>query len=252
MGKFDGFLLMSDFDRTLSHDMQISPENCDAIRYFQSEGGLFALASGRRPGWGMKWADFVLPNTWCAMLNGAVLCDNTGENAIYKQPIEDDYFDLAKRIVAVCPELDRIHFINYNDSVIVNKSEDLNIAAAITEPVYKMLFHTPAELSDEYTAKITALAAPHCITMRSWINGIEVQKAGTGKGDAVRRLREILGDRVHTVVAAGDYENDIDMIKAADIGYAVENAVPSLKAVADRVTVSCEKHALAHIIEDLS
>ena len=53
------------------------------------------------------------------------------------------------------------------------------------------------------------------------------------------------------LVCVGDYENDIPMIKAADIGYAVGNAVPPLKAVADRVTVDCRDHALAHIIGEL-
>ena len=41
------------------------------------------------------------------------------------------------------------------------------------------------------------------------------------------------------------------MIKVADIGYAVGNAVPPLKAVADRVTVDCRDHALAHMIGEL-
>jgi hydroxymethylpyrimidine pyrophosphatase-like HAD family hydrolase len=41
------------------------------------------------------------------------------------------------------------------------------------------------------------------------------------------------------------------MIKAAGIGYAVANAVPEAKAVADRITVSNLDHAIARIIEDL-
>ena len=73
MGKFDGLLLMSDFDSTLAWKGTISPENCEAIRYFQSEGGLFSIASGRYRHWLLQWQDFILPNTWCAMINGAVI-----------------------------------------------------------------------------------------------------------------------------------------------------------------------------------
>ena len=67
----------------------------------------------------------------------------------------------------------------------------------------------------------------------------------------IKRLKELYGGRVHTVIAVGDYENDIEMIKKADIGYAVANAVPAVKAVADRHTVSCGDSAIAAIIAEL-
>ena len=53
------------------------------------------------------------------------------------------------------------------------------------------------------------------------------------------------------LVGVGDYENDLTLIRDADIGYAVENATSSLKAIADRVTVSVNECAIAKIIEDL-
>ena len=78
MGKFDGYLLMSDFDGTLAWKGTISRENCEAIRYFQSEGGLFSICSGRFRKWLLEWQDYIQPNTWCAMLNGALICDRMG------------------------------------------------------------------------------------------------------------------------------------------------------------------------------
>ena len=41
------------------------------------------------------------------------------------------------------------------------------------------------------------------------------------------------------------------MITAADLGYAVGNAVDSLKLVADRITVHACDSAIARIIEEL-
>ena len=55
----------------------------------------------------------------------------------------------------------------------------------------------------------------------------------------------------HTLICVGDFENDIDMVRDADIGYAVENAVDELKAVADRITVNVNDGAIAKIIEDI-
>ena len=41
------------------------------------------------------------------------------------------------------------------------------------------------------------------------------------------------------------------MLREADIGCAVANAIPSVKEAADRIIVHCDEHALAHIIHDL-
>jgi hydroxymethylpyrimidine pyrophosphatase-like HAD family hydrolase len=64
-------------------------------------------------------------------------------------------------------------------------------------------------------------------------------------------MSELLGLDMAKTVAVGDYENDLDMIKMAGIGYAVANACPALKAIADRITVSNDEHAIAKIIDDL-
>lgn len=48
MGKFDGVLLVSDFDDTLyGEDMRITRENVEALTYFTREGGTFTVATGR-------------------------------------------------------------------------------------------------------------------------------------------------------------------------------------------------------------
>jgi hydroxymethylpyrimidine pyrophosphatase-like HAD family hydrolase len=62
---------------------------------------------------------------------------------------------------------------------------------------------------------------------------------------------ELLGIDPRRSIAVGDYDNDVSMIKAAGLGIAVANAMPSVMAVADAVTVSNEEHAIARIIYDL-
>ena len=55
----------------------------------------------------------------------------------------------------------------------------------------------------------------------------------------------------HTLVCVGDYENDVTLLQAADISYAVGNAMPKLKQIADRVTVTNKEDAIAAIIAEL-
>ena len=50
MGKYEGYLIATDFDGTFAGPgAVISRENSLAIRRFQAGGGLFTIASGRIP-----------------------------------------------------------------------------------------------------------------------------------------------------------------------------------------------------------
>ena len=49
-GKYAGFLLCSDWDGTLTaNGRTVSEANLSAIEHFESEGGIFTIASGRYP-----------------------------------------------------------------------------------------------------------------------------------------------------------------------------------------------------------
>ena len=48
MGKFDGVLLVSDYDDTfLGTNHAVSPRNYEALNYYLAQGGLFTIATGR-------------------------------------------------------------------------------------------------------------------------------------------------------------------------------------------------------------
>ena len=262
MGKFDGYLLLSDFDGTLAHTEKeflpdgtkiikkaVSQENRDAIRYFQAEGGLFTLATGRQPEHVAQWAEEIRPNTYISSLNGAYLYNADTNEILFSRPMDAGFIEIAQKVFSVCPLLTEVRFTMLNDSTVIKQNEPLILPH--NEPIYKLVFITPKENSDEYYAKVRALVGDDYLCMRSWINGIEVQTKGTGKGDSIARMKAALGNRARIAVAVGDYENDLDMIRAADIGYAVDNAVPVLKEAADRITVSYRESAIAKIIEDL-
>jgi len=59
--------------------------------------------------------------------------------------------------------------------------------------------------------------------------------AGVSKGTGLRAGLAELGLSPHNTLAVGDAENDLALLDVAEIGVAVSNAVPSLKAHADMV-----------------
>ena len=71
------------------------------------------------------------------------------------------------------------------------------------------------------------------------------------KGRCLRDLRclDVLQNRC--MVAVGDYTNDLELLREADVSVAVANALPEVRAVADYHTVSNDQSAIAHLIYEI-
>ena len=86
----------------------------------------------------------------------------------------------------------------------------------------------------------------HCIYQRDIYSGeqwLEIMPKEASKSHAIIQLKTLLGcDRL---VVFGDGINDLDMFHIADEAYAVENAVPELKAAATAVIVSNDEDGVA-------
>lgn len=83
MGKFTGYLICTDCDGTLTYEPgKVSQENAEAIRYFQKEGGLFTLATGRFPDHAKLFEGQFKVNAPIVSLNGAVIYDEKRDRII--------------------------------------------------------------------------------------------------------------------------------------------------------------------------
>lgn len=92
--------------------------------------------------------------------------------------------------------------------------------------------------------------------MQSEARFYEMLPKGVTKGSALRKYRRLCHMEEFRIVAAGDFDNDLEMLCAADIGACPSNAQPCVKEVANiQLTQSCETHAIAeliaHIMTDL-
>lgn len=76
----------------------------------------------------------------------------------------------------------------------------------------------------------------------------ELQAVGVSKGSALVWLCAHLGIGVADAMAFGDAENDVSMVRAAGDGVAMANAIDSLRAVANHVTVDCDNAGVARYL----
>lgn len=81
---------------------------------------------------------------------------------------------------------------------------------------------------------------------------MEIMPKGVSKASAIEKIAKKLGYSMENVMAFGDAENDIEMIKEAGIGVAMGNAMDSVKKVADVVTSSNDENGIGQVIDDLS
>jgi soluble P-type ATPase len=80
---------------------------------------------------------------------------------------------------------------------------------------------------------------------------VDAQPDCAGKAEALRVLKECYGIEPARVVAVGDANNDIPILRAAGLGVAMGNATPDAKAAAGRVIGDNESDSLAELIEKL-
>ncbi|MBO5938531.1 MAG: HAD family phosphatase [Clostridia bacterium] len=266
MNKFDGILFCTDLDGTLlKNDKTISKENLDAIEYFKSEGGYFTFITGRLPYFSEKFYQIIHPNAPIGCINGGGVYDYETKKYLHAITLPPSVIELVEYVDRAIPNigiqlntLERIYFSNHNQANVDfcrwTDVEDLNLDYhKVTEPIAKIVFadndinniHRLAELLDSHPR------AAEFDFVHSERTLYEILPKGVHKGAALAPIAQSLGvDRSRTVVV-GDYNNDIGMVKEAALGYAVANATDEVKAVADRITVSNEEHAIARIIQEL-
>lgn len=266
MGIFDGILICTDLDGTLlKSDKTISEENYEAIEYFKANGGFFSFVTGRMPVTTRKIFDMIKTNCPVGCVNGGGLYDFEANKYIWNTHLDPEFImltDLAESRVEnigfQANTFDNVIFCRENSAM--ERFRRLTGAPNITqkvkdikESVAKIVF---GDENPENIDLIEKLCTTHPLAhkfsfVRSERTLFEILPKGISKATAFKKLAASLGINMKRTVAVGDYNNDIEMIKASGVGIAVSNAAPELKKVADYVTVSNEESAIASVIRDI-
>ncbi len=254
MGKFDGVLLCSDWDGTLCDGGVLLRDNIEAIRYFQREGGKFTLASGRYAGHFRQFSKDIMPNTDLICVGGSCIMSLDGE-IFYERFCNERFEEYTKLLMGAGSPYEQVQVtLRGHDPFIYDKKSVLSAEAheiLSQKTIYKAIFLTPMNERSVLAALefLKPLSFEGYMPVRSFPFSVELIPSHGGKGNAVRWLAKKLGARL--LVAVGDYENDCDMLKMADYGYAVTGGSPLARASANRFAASLKSGAVASVIEEL-
>jgi Cof subfamily protein (haloacid dehalogenase superfamily) len=78
---------------------------------------------------------------------------------------------------------------------------------------------------------------------------IEIMDTNGHKGNGIKVMAEYYNIPIENTVAIGDNFNDVPMLEVAGLSVAMGNADPSVKEIADVVTLTNNEHGVAHAIE---
>lgn len=272
MGIFDGCLLASDIDGTLLLNDYLPQKNVEKIEYFIREGGAFALATGRTAGAVSNVTSRIKNLSPSIVANGSVIYDFNNDFALYEQfvPQEDRY--IVKKVLEGCDTVGieihsgkKVLVVNCNQETIDHeKYENLTAISLDYEAALGYNWNKVVYLfSDKSEAKMVKDIIAKCshnsqfVDTTAIIDGrrryyYEHVPKDISKATTLKILCEKLNIKKGCCYAIGDYFNDLEMIKTADIGAALVDSPDEVKFVADTVVCEAKNGAVAEFIDYLT
>lgn len=278
-------LIASDMDGTLLNaKMLISKENADAIRYANSKGIEFMVATGRNRQEAVSALEEAGLSCSMINLNGALIYDKDGDLR-FTMPItpEDtnmilDYFDAHQIYYEVCTNKgiyseSQAQRIENFASMLANTLEHLTykMAIAMASSNLKLLainyvdsIREELKQPDIQVLKIICFtsegreslgkavrtideAADVAVTSSGPFN-IEINHKQAQKGIAVGYVAKKMGIELDEVMTIGDSLNDVSMIRSAGVSFAMGNAALELKEYAKYTTDTNLENGVAKAI----
>ncbi|MCR5075171.1 MAG: Cof-type HAD-IIB family hydrolase [Ruminococcus sp.] len=260
-------ILLSDMDGTLLNSKkQITDTDRAAIERFQALGGHFTVATGRTIQSFEQFLSILNLRSPVIMYNGAAIHDYSSGETLYTQPLPQECKAMAIELLAAMPEAGG-EVLKAEGTYVFSNTEyqKLHTKLCGIVPEYAAL----PDIEEGGWLKVLFSMAPEDIPhmelltrqlgfdkkadfVRSADIFLEMLPPGVSKGSALTEYRKLPGYEDFTFVAVGDFDNDLEMIKAADVGACPANAEDNVKAAADIVlTHTNDEGAVAELIEHI-
>ena len=264
--KFSKVILMTDLDGTLlTDDKQILPQDLEAIERFRAGGGIFTIATGRGYSMARHIAQRLRLDAPAVLFNGAAVYDFTEDRFLWSCEIGSRATDIITRIAQTFPDIgaevlqQHTVFVPY-----LNETEqwhlDLENVQADKRPLdeipaggwLKVLFAYPPDKMDKLVRFVEDTPE---LSGVQWVRSapmfFECLPQGIDKAAGYKQLIRAIGAQDRFTVAAGDFMNDLAMIRSADLGAAVASAQPEVRDAADILLCDNNSGAMAQLIEHI-
>jgi len=259
-------LLLTDMDGTLlSKDKSVSPENLAALSRFRKAGGRFSIATGRVIQATQQYAETLSLDGPSVLCNGCMIYDFGDKTVKWQETLPEDkakvmIMELLNRFPQVSAEINTpftAYVVQCNDisrqhRVIAGMTavEEVNSIEDVPRGSWnKVLFAMESRFVSEFAQYAKSLQYYDCaefVTSDAVYH--EMLPPHCSKGDAMRKIVSLYKLDGYTVVAMGDYNNDLRMLELADFAACPSTAIPEVKAAADMVCKADSSTAVAEVL----
>ena len=276
MGRFDGALLISDFDNTLIYTEEalvrgepippLPERNRAALERFIGEGGLFTVATGRALAAFENCAPLLPINAPAVICNGAAIYDFAQGAYIETALLDEAARARGQQVLDRFPQaaVEAYHIDNVIHAVhpnaVTRRHEHLTKVGVVEMP---SLLEVPLPLGKLLfeADHPTLVQVRDYIARQGWSGDyelifsgqslLEMTARGADKGGMVRRLAQLLHVRPDRLFCVGDEANDLPMLAAAAEAFAPANCIPAVRESGARVVCHARDGAIADVVEIL-
>ena len=255
-------LLFTDLDDTLLNtDGSISEENIAAVKKALKHGCKVVICSGRSNMSIEKFNKTLGIKDYTIGYNGGIIYK--GDEVIICHYLEKQ---LVCDIIDFCRSY-KVDLQLYQDNQLwldneTQRTKDYCLRSVLTprvvddlklhltDRVNKVIILADHDILKKLEKNMPNHISDNCCTFFSHNYLFEFNPPGITKGTAVKELADYLKIPLSQVIAIGDNENDIPMIKSAGLGIAVKNAITPALESADYITTNTnDNNAVAEVID---
>ena len=272
--RYDQTAVLTDLDGTLFNSRgEVTKADRAAIRAFIAGGGLFAVATGREPHNARRHLPDVPLNGPSVVLNGAAVYDFVHRRYVSTIPMDKD---AAQDVLRHCLDMDWPLDLQVYTTDGIYYASPLSVADPGFLRIHQPTTWQPMDVLLTKTWIKTVLlerAVNALAPMRAYLKEkgydkrlslvegtTDVVKIGkyqellplnVNKCTGVEAVRALPDYQGRTLIAIGDYWNDMELLEAADIPCCPENAIDEVKARCAHVLPSHNDDPVSALIRDV-
>lgn len=269
-------LICLDLDGTLLNSKhKISRETMMVLQRLEDRGVTIAIVTGRPAYDAKKHAQMISQNAYYIGSNGAIVGHGTSDALIAEKALSKGHLKTLMEIAhtlklkpilftadhiyinglrdfllhlyyGIMTGLDRYDRIRY----VPSKRQLNQIGQHLEQAFYKAIFFVPNRRKLRHIEPILRAHQAFEMALTSDVC-VEITERNMNKSQGVRRLAEHLGIEQSQIVAFGDSENDVEMLKYVGLGVAMGNGGSHVKAIADQITQSNDEEGVAVTLKQL-
>jgi Cof subfamily protein (haloacid dehalogenase superfamily) len=251
-------LVAIDLDGTLlDDDKQVSEQTAAALRCLPERGVKMVIASARPPRSVRSIYAMLGLDTISIHYNGALIWDEPNKTVIDHTPMEGE---LVSRIIyearnwfpevlVSCEILDRWFTDKFEESYTTETGRLFRpdviapLDSFCNQPITKLMLLGPQEMISDLHASIPPIF-DQATCVRCDPELLQIMDHRANKAAALKKVAEYYSVPLEQIMAIGDAANDVEMLQAAGVAVAVDNAHASVKRVAHWIAPSNNDHGV--------